>query len=136
MVLVDSSVWIALLRNQANRPVTALRGLLDSHQAALSPVIYQEILQGANSAAHFDTLREYFSAQPFLVPAHPVRSHEEAARLYARCRWQGVTPRSPVDCIVAQTALEQDVELLAHDRDFEAMASVESHLRLYRTRRA
>lgn len=135
MVLVDSSVWIALLRNQASRAVATLRGLLDNRQAALSPVIYQEVLQGANSVAHFGTLREYFSAQPFLVPAHPVRSHEEAARLYARCRWRGVTPRSPVDCIVAQTALEQGVELLAHDRDFDAIASVESRLRLYCTRR-
>ncbi|MGH8183792.1 MAG: type II toxin-antitoxin system VapC family toxin [Rhodanobacteraceae bacterium] len=131
MVLVDSSVWIALLRNQASRAVAALHCLLQDRQAALSPIIYQEILQGAVSSAHFDTLREYFSAQPFLVLLHPVRSHEEAAHLYARCRWQGVTPRSPADCVVAQTALEQEVELLAHERDFNAIAAVESRLRLY-----
>lgn len=135
MVLVDSSVWIALLRNHATPAVAALRDLLDARQAALSPVIYQEILQGAHSATHFATLREYFSVQPLLVPAHPVHSHEEAAHLYARCRWRGVTPRSPVDCIVAQTALEHEVDLLAHDRDFEAIAFVESRLRIYRTSR-
>ncbi|MDE3011033.1 MAG: hypothetical protein KGI67_09110 [Pseudomonadota bacterium] len=50
MVLVDSSVWIALLRGSSSAQVIALRALLASESAALAPVIYQEILQGAASA--------------------------------------------------------------------------------------
>ena len=131
VVLVDSSVWIALLRNRRGNGTDALRRLLPSRRASLSPQIYQEVLQGANSADHFTRLQEYFSTLPLLLPEHPVRSHEAAGHLYARCRWRGLTPRSPYDCMVAQTAIEHDVDLLAHDRDFDAIARVESRLRIY-----
>ena len=131
MVLVDSSVWIALLRENDNAQVKALRGLLGVDQAALAPPILQEILQGASSAAHFNRLREYFSTQPLLVSMRPIGSHEAAAKLYARCRWSGVTPRNGYDCLIAQTAIEHEVDLLADDRDYVAMARIEPRLRLY-----
>jgi predicted nucleic acid-binding protein len=133
VVLVDSSVWIDLLREKSSRVAGALEALLEKRQAALAPAIYQEILQGASSPIHFERLREYFSVQPMLLPAHPVRSHEKAAALYARCRWKGFTPRSQVDCLIAQTAVEQKVTLLAHDRDFDAIARVEPKLRFHET---
>jgi len=50
--------------------------------------------------------------------------------LYARCRWKGITPRSPHDCLIAQLAIENDVELLQDDRDFRLIARVEPALRL------
>ena len=131
MVLVDSSVWIDLLRERATNVVAALQRLLDRERAALTPVIYQEILQGASSQPHFERLRDYFSAQPFLLPVHPIRTHEQAANLYARCRWRGMTPRSLADCLVAQVAIEQDVQLLAHDRDFDWIAKAEPRLKLF-----
>jgi hypothetical protein len=131
VVLVDSSVWIALLRRQRTSRTGALQVLLRDRKAALSPLIYQEILQGASSRDHFDRLRTYFSTQPILVPRHPVASHEEAASIYAACRWGGFTPRSPSDCFVAQTAIEHEVDLLAHDRDFDAIVRIDGRLRLY-----
>lgn len=131
MVLVDSSVWIALLRDRDDAPVRTLRGLLDATQAALSPMIYQEILQGASSRERFARLRSYFGTQPILLPRHPVRTHEAAAELFARCRWGGITPRSSTDCLIAQTAIEHGVRLLADDRDFLSIASIEPRLRLH-----
>lgn len=131
MVLVDSSVWIALLRDLDTAPTRILRALLSTARAALSPMIYQEILQGAASERHFDTLRRYFGTQPLLAPRHPVRTHESAAEIFARCRWRGITPRSTCDCLIAQTAIEHDVPLLTDDRDFLAIASVEPRLRLH-----
>ena len=49
VVLVDSSVWIDLLRDVQTAQTLALRQLLPKGEAALAPVIYQEILQGAAS---------------------------------------------------------------------------------------
>jgi hypothetical protein len=72
-----------------------VRGLLATDEAALTPVIYQQILQGAASREGFIKLREYFRTLPFLVPAHPIETYEAAAELYARCRGQGIMPRSP-----------------------------------------
>ena len=129
MVLVDSSVWVDLLRDARTAQTLALRRLLPEGEAALAPVIYQVILQGAASSERFTKLKRYFRTQPFLNPAHPVGTWEAAAELYMRCRLRGITPRSPHDCLVARIALEHKVPLLHDDRDFEAIAQVEPRLK-------
>jgi predicted nucleic acid-binding protein len=131
VVLVDSSVWIDLLRAQATPQVAALRSLLAADEAALAPVIFQEILQGAASPKHFAKLKDYFGSLPFLLPAHPIETYAAAAEVYVACRRKGITPRSPHDCLVACIAAEYAVPLLHDDRDFEALASVERGLKLY-----
>lgn len=131
MILVDSTVWIDLLRQRDFAQVTALRDLLVGREAAVSLLIYQEVLQGATSPEHFLQLREYFSTLPMLHTDSPLRLHEAAAHLYARCRWAGITPRNGYDCLIAQIAIEHGVPLLANDRDFAALARVEPRLRIY-----
>jgi predicted nucleic acid-binding protein len=131
VALVDSSVWIDLLRNQNAPQTTALRKLLETNDAALALVIYQEILQGAVSADRLVKLRGYFSTLPFLLPTHPIKTYEKAAELYANCRFRGHTPRSPHDCLVARIAVEHGVRLLHDDRDFDALAAVEPKLKLF-----
>ena len=64
MVLVDSTVWIDLLRNSETVPVSRLRKLLDAGEATVAPVIVQELLQGATDAAGFAKLHRYFTAIP------------------------------------------------------------------------
>jgi hypothetical protein len=131
VVLVDSSVWIDLLRRRTTPRTETLRDLLGADEAALAPVIYQEVLQGAASPDRFVRLREYFRTLPFLMPAHPIETYAAAAELYVRCRQRGVTPRSPHDCLVARIAVENDVSLLQDDRDFETIAQVERRLKLH-----
>lgn len=55
--LVDSSVWIDLLRERETPATNALRELIALDGAALAPVIYQEILQGAASRKAFSARR-------------------------------------------------------------------------------
>lgn len=131
MVLVDTTVWVDLLREQRTPPTRQLRRLLDRNEAAIAPVIYQELLQGAASPEKLAKLRDYFGELPSLVPADSMATHQAAAELYARCRWRGITPRSPHDCLIAQSAIEHGVRLLHDDRDFEAIAQVEPRLKLY-----
>jgi len=89
-------------------------------------VTLQEILQGAQSPQALSTLRGRFGALPILAPQIP-RTYAEAGALYARCRWwQGYTPRSPHDCLIARIAVEPRVPLLHDDRDFERIAEVEA----------
>lgn len=132
MILVDSTVWIDLLRQRDSARVAASRDLLTRREAAISFLVYQEVLQGAASPENFLQLRKYFSTLPMLHSGSPIRLHETAAELYARCRWAGVTLRYGFDCLIAQTAIEHDVPLLANDRDFDLIARVEPRLRLYR----
>jgi len=128
VILVDTAVWIDWLRGRETRATTLLEALLDEGEALLAPVILQEILQGARSPAALETLREHFSHLPLLDPSLSV--YLGAGALYARCRWQGITPRSPHDCLIAQHALDAGVPLLQVDRDFGFLARVEPALRL------
>jgi len=123
-VLVDTTVWIAWLRGKATRTTARLGHLLDEGEALLAPVILQEILQGARSPQALATLRAEFGALPMLLPA--VDTYADA--LYARCRWQGCTPRSPHDCLIAQLAIDHRLALLHDDREFEHIARVEPKL--------
>jgi predicted nucleic acid-binding protein len=130
VILVDSSVWIDLLRKKTTPQTRRLRDLLNGNRAAIAPVIYQEILQGASSPESFATLRDYFGTLPLLVSQYPIMTYENAGKLYARCRWQGITPRSPHDCLIAQIAIEHRVPLLHDDKDLKAIAGIEPDLRL------
>jgi predicted nucleic acid-binding protein len=62
--------------------------------------------------------------QKFYHPKDQRVSFAEAARIYFNCRRKGVTIRSTIDCIIAQTAIEYDLLLLHNDRDFDAIAKI------------
>ncbi len=127
MILVDTSVWIDWLR-RGDRPATlALDRLIDEVEIVLAPVVLQELLQGAKGPEQLAELRRYFEPLPMLPPR--ATTYADAGALYARCRWAGVTPRSPHDCLIAQLAMEYGVPLLHDDRDFELIATVEQRLR-------
>lgn len=120
------------MRKQASPPAARLRQLLIDGEAAVAPVIVQELLQGAASAAQLERLRAHFLGLPSLAPRDVLATHAATGALYARCRWAGITPRSPHDCLIAQTAIEHGVTLLHDDRDFELIAGVVPELRLLR----
>ncbi len=130
MILVDSTVWIDLLRNRVSVPVGRLRKLLELGEGAAAPVIAQEVLQGAANPAAFAKLREYFTEIPLIGADRGIELHVAAADLYARARWRAITPRSPHDCLIAAIAIAEGVPLLHDDRDFEQLATVESRLKL------
>jgi predicted nucleic acid-binding protein len=64
MVLVDTSVWIDLLRSNDTTAVRRLRQLLDLGVVFVAPVIVQELLQGASSERNLQILRDRFIVLP------------------------------------------------------------------------
>jgi predicted nucleic acid-binding protein len=129
-VIADSSAWIDFLR--ARRSVTArrLELALRAGDAILMPdVVYREVLQGARDSRHFIRLQEQLEEVRPFAPEDPRQTERHAAWLYARCRWEGMTLRSPNDCLIAACAVEADEPLLHADQDFERIASIEPRLR-------
>jgi hypothetical protein len=90
VILVDSTVWIDLLRTGSGKPVARLRDLLESSEAAVAPVIVQEILQGAASQESLERLREHFLSLP-MRKLVPLESYEECRKrsffVGARCHF-------------------------------------------------
>jgi len=95
----------------------------------ISDLIFMEILQGAKSEASFEKLRKYFSSQQFYGFDEPQDSHEAAALMFFNCRRRGITVRSSIDCLIAQCALENNLTVLHHDKDFEQLAKLIPELR-------
>ncbi len=128
-MLVDTSVWIPWLLGRETSFTLQLDTLLDEADALLAPVILQELLQGARSESDMRRLRDEFSRQPMLRAGDS--TYALAGELYARCRWRGVTIRSPHDCLIAALAIEHGTLLLHEDRDFERIAEMAPGLRLW-----
>ena len=41
-----------------------------------------------------------------------------SAEIYRKLRKKGITIRKPLDCMIASTAIENDIPLLHNDKDF------------------
>ena len=75
MVLVDTSVWIDYFRRIQNEPVSKLEKLIEAAAPfGITSVIYQEILQGADSEISFSRLKKSLRTQRFLHPFDGGRS--------------------------------------------------------------
>jgi hypothetical protein len=131
MYLVDTSVWLDFFRNRSTQAVTKFEEILDHNLPfGITSVIYQEVLQGADSPRDFSKLQKYLATQKFYYPLDPILSYEQAADLYFQCRRQGITIRGTIDCLIAQIAIEHKLHLLHNDRDFAQMATVVKNLKL------
>lgn len=103
--------------------------LLDGDLATCE-VVQMEVLAGARDEAHLRGLRQLL-ARATLLPMYRT-DYEGAAALYRRCRREGATVRSTLDCLVAAVAIRNGVPVLHNDRDFDALAR-HTELDLYRT---
>jgi hypothetical protein len=125
MILVDTSVLIDFLKGENNDPTRRFRNILEQDLPfGITPLIFQEVLQGAKTEGEFRRLSKYLRTQRFYHPKSPLDSFEAAARLYFRCRRKGLTIRSTIDCLVAQITIENNLALLHNDNDFELISSV------------
>lgn len=125
MILVDTSVLIDFFKGEKYERIETFRKILHlGVPFGINSFIYQEVLQGAKSEKEYELLKKYLEVQRFYHPKDQRVSFAEAARIYFNCRRKGVTIRSTIDCIIAQTAIEYDLLLLHNDRDFDAIANI------------
>ena len=120
-VLVDSSVWIAFLRDSGGPEVDLLEQLIDERRAATTDVVLLEVLAGTTDEERAARLRRFLAGAELLRQESPADA-EQAAALYRACRRAGETPRPLIDCLIAAVALRHDVPLLHRDRDFTVLA--------------
>jgi predicted nucleic acid-binding protein len=130
-MLVDSSVWIDFLRATET---TETRLLVESMRGGdpvwTAPPILQEVLQGADTPQRFTKWDRILGELPLVNEPDMRALTRQAARLYATCRWKGITPRSANDCLIATYAIRSEMPLLHSDRDFVAIAKIEHRLKL------
>lgn len=125
MVLVDTSVIIDYLKGIHNTATHKFEFILDSSVPyGINPFIFQEVLQGAKTQKEFNTLKKYLETQIFYELRDKRESFGKAAEIYFKCRKKGYQVGSTIDCLIAQTAIENDLLLLHNDEDFIKIAKI------------
>lgn len=130
--LVDTSVWIPLLRHAPVHPALAQRvaGLVTANVAATTGFVRFEVLRGARDERHFDQLRTMLDGLHQLPV--PEDLWEDAAALGIRTRRAGLVTQGS-DLFIAAVALRAGATVVHRDRDFDLIArhtplKVENHL--------
>jgi len=116
-VLVDSSVWIDYFR--AGRHAMDLEALLDENRIVANDLILAELippLQLQRQTRLINLLRE--------LEREPLQPDwDEIVRLQTTCLRHGINGVGIPDLLIAQHAMQNDLQLMARDRPFRRLAS-------------
>ncbi len=122
MIVVDTSVWVDVLRGEDSQPALRCVGLIeDGAPVALTDVILTEILQGLSSERDAKRVQRHLQAFPILR-LETLEDFSLAARLYRAARRSGVTIRKTLDCLIAAPCVRTGAPLLHADADFDRLA--------------
>jgi len=131
MILIDTSILIGYFKGLKGYPYDKLDSLIDQNiPIGICNQIYQEVLQGAKNEKEFELLREYLSTMDIYDLLYGKKSYENAAWLYFKCRKAGITPRSTIDLIIVQIAIDNNLLLFHNDKDFVQISKVAPDLKL------
>lgn len=121
MIVVDSSVWIARLRNEPTPAVKKLDEVFRPRDIVVGDLVMLEVLQGARDerhAVHLERLLRAFRIEGMVDEAISL----SAARYSRVLRDRGVAVRKTIDLLIASFCIERQYALLHQDRDFDMMA--------------
>jgi predicted nucleic acid-binding protein len=124
VILADTSAWVEYDRATGSSVDRRLTELIDSDAAvAVTEPVVMEVVAGARDDRREAELRRLL--QRFaLLRFDALADFDGAARIYRRCRAEGVTPRGMIDCMIASVAWRHGATLLAHDADVARVARV------------
>lgn len=125
LILVDTSAWVAYIRN-TDTPITAKLAELierDDVELAITEPIAMELLAGAITERQQMVAGNLVNGLPPLAFDAQL-DFRAAAQLFAASRSNGHPIRSQIDCMIAAVAIRRDVPLLHNDRDFDYLAEI------------
>ena len=126
MILIDSSVLIDYFNGIINPSTEEFNSLLGREVVIIGDYILAEVLQGFKSDKDFKLAKEML----LLFPCFNICNENiaiKSAENFRFLRSKGITIRKTVDLIIGTFCIENDIELLHNDRDFDPM---KQHLRL------
>ena len=121
MVLIDTSVWINVFADREGGYSQNLYRAIGDREIVLTHFQQLELLQGVRNEEEWGRLSHYLEGQTYIEAQ--ADTWQAAARIYYELRKKGITIRSPIDCCIAQIALENTLLLIHDDRDFIAIGN-------------
>ena len=127
MIAVDTSVWIAALRQQGSDEAAVLRGLIDADLVALPVPVRTELLIGASGRTH-ERLARTLGALPLLYPTDATWHTIDDWTARAARRGERF---SLGDLLIGVLAADEQALVWSLDDDFRRLAAL-GLVRLYR----
>jgi len=117
IILVDTTVWFDFFAARSLPHVAVLEDII-AHREDICTcgIILTEVLQGIRKDTEFRKTRDLFNTLIWLPMHYTV--FLRSAEIYRKLRKKGITVRKPLDCMIASTAIENDILLLHNDKDF------------------
>ncbi len=123
MIVVDTSVWIDFFRGKGSAQHNAMIRLIEEEEdLALTEIIFMEILQGIKQDKDFRKIKGFLSDFPIYEPKG-LETYMNAAQIFRSCRKKGKTVRKTIDCIIAAICIENNLNILHNDKDFDLIAA-------------
>ena len=124
MIVVDTSVWVDLLRGTTTPQTKFLKRSLrfEEEDFALTDVVFTEILQGVGSEREVAKVERYL-ADFDVLRLQDLADFRAAAAMYRALRQQGTIIRRTSDCLIAAVCVREGLPLLHSDKDFDRLAS-------------
>jgi hypothetical protein len=121
LILVDSSVWIDYFEGNVTPETERLDKSLGHELLAMGDLILAEVLQGFDDDRDFRVARDMLDSLP-VIELGGRHIAIQAAKNFRTLRRLGVTVRKTIDTIIATRCIEDGLELLHADRDFDPFA--------------
>ena len=119
MIWIDSSAWTEFLRDTDSRVCNRVDKLPDADIASCD-VIRVDVPAGARNERQFHELRRLLADSAILRIA--LADHDDATALFRQCRQQRKSVPKLTDCLIAPTAMREDMAVLRYDRKFDLLA--------------
>ena len=129
MILIDTSIWIPVFKDKQGNEAKRIQTWLDGREVVLTRFNQLELLQGCRGDQEWQLLSRYLEDQTYIETTS--ETWQAAARIYYDLRRQGLTVRSPIDCCIAQLALQNELLLMHNDKDFDVISTIRP-LMMYR----
>jgi predicted nucleic acid-binding protein len=120
--MIDTSCFIAAFRDRTGRASATVSAARGDQNEVFSRFVAMEILRGSSNDNDWARYEHYLAGQLYVDFKDEDYTH--AARIFVDCRRAGFTPRSTIDCCIAQQAIRHDLTLLHDDNDYERIARV------------
>ena len=118
MILVDSTIWIDYFNGRISDYTDFLDRALTNQVVLIGDIILAEVLQGFRSESEFEMARQALGQFPQISVVDPLIA-VQSARNFRKLRSVGITVRKTIDCLIATCCIENDLQLLHNDHDFD-----------------
>jgi len=122
VILIDTSVWVDLLRGSGRGPELAAMLRSKVRLASTEPIL-MELLAGTRNDIEYTSVRRLGTSVTW-IPLDPASDFDSSARIYTHCRRNGITPRGLIDTLIVAIALRAGCPVMTSDRDFTAMETL------------